>query len=55
MTKNGGKIKVRADGKVQVVMETTDGSETTGWFYWQEIQKTVEEILKERARKRRDR
>jgi hypothetical protein len=51
-TNDGNKIKVRADGKVKVVMETTDGNETTGWFYWQEIQKAVQEILKERTRKR---
>lgn len=43
-----GRIKVRADGRVEVVTITTSGDETIGLFSWQEIKRAVEEVLQER-------
>ena len=48
-----GRIQVRADGKVQVVTVLSDGNESTKWASWEEIKRTVEEVLKERAEARK--
>lgn len=49
-----GRIQVRADGKVQVVTILSDGNESTKWASWQEIKRTVEEVLAERAQEAKE-
>lgn len=49
-----GRIKVRADGKVQVVTETTDGNESIMWASWEYIKQVVEDVLAERAQDKKD-
>jgi hypothetical protein len=44
-----GRIKVRADGRVEVVTITKSGKETTSLFSWQEIKRAIEEAAKEAA------
>lgn len=44
-----GRMLVSPNGKVEVVTQLSNGEQSTGFFTWQQIKATVEEVLRERA------